>query len=291
MKKSKKLLTRFIIYFGKKYLPSSIYSYILFARTYNKFKREISKAKSDIKYSQNLDKINDYEYKLTSQNNEDGIINYIFSKIPNNKFFVEIGFSYYECNSLNLIKNGWNGKLIDINKDECLSIKRLISFFYPKSKIQILNQKILKDNVNKAIFSDLEEKVIDFFSLDVDGNDYWILKELNVENINVICCEYNHYLGNNVKKTMPYNPNHEWKNNGCFGASLDAITELLDQKGFSLIAVESSGTNAFFIKKTLANNFEILSSLKSWKSADRNNSKDQIEIIKDSIKKFQFHKL
>ena len=289
MKKSKKFLTRLILYFGKKYLPSSIYSYILFTRTYNKFKREISKAKSNIKYSQNLDKINDYEYKFTSQNNEDGIINYIFSKIPNNKFFVEIGFSYYECNSLNLIKNGWSGKLIDINEDECLSIRRLISFFYPNSKIQILNQKILKDNINKIIFSDLEEKNIDFFSLDVDGNDYWILKELNVEKINVICCEYNHYLGNKVKKTIPYNPDHEWKNNGCFGASLEAITELLDQKGFCLIAVESSGTNAFFIKKTLAKNFEILSSFKSWKSADRNNSKEQIEIIKDSIKKFQFY--
>tara|TARA_Y100000816_G_scaffold290454_1_gene279167 strand:+ start:5178 stop:6053 length:876 start_codon:yes stop_codon:yes gene_type:complete len=289
MKKSKKFFVRELLKFGKKYLPAFIYSYILFIRTYKKFKREISKEKTNIKYSQNLDQINDYEYKYTSQNNEDGIINYIFSKIPNNKLFVEIGFSYYECNSLNLIKNGWNGKLIDINKEECLSIKRLISFFYPKSKIQVINKKILKENINNIVFSGLEKNTLDFFSLDIDGNDYWVLKELNTEKINVLCCEYNHYLGNNVKKTIPYNPDHQWKNNGCFGASLNAISELLDKKGFYLIGVESSGTNAFFIKKNLAKNFEILSAEKSWKTSDRNNSKEQIKIIKESVRKFNFY--
>ena len=291
MKKSKKFFVRVLLKFGKKYLPAFIYSYILFIRTYKKFKREISKEKTNIKYSQNLDQVNDYEYKYTSQNNEDGIINYIFSKIPNNKLFVEIGFSYYECNSLNLIKNGWNGKLIDINKEECLSIKRLISFFYPKSKIQVINKKILRENINNIVFSGLEKNTLDFFSLDIDGNDYWVLKELNTEKINVLCCEYNHYLGNNVKKTIPYNPDHRWKNNGCFGASLNAISELLDKKGFYLIGVESSGTNAFFIKKNLAKNFEILSPEKSWKSVDRNNSQEQIEIIKNSVKNFNFKEL
>ena len=288
MKKSKNFFTRLLFSFGKKYLPDYIYSLMLFIRTFKKFKREISKKKSDLKFSKKLDSINNFEYKITSQNNEDGIIDYIFSKIPNKKYFVEIGFSYYECNSLNLIKSGWNGKLIDIDKDECLSLKRLSSFFYPKSKIDIINKKILKDNINEIVFSGLEDQVIDFFSLDIDGNDYWVLKELNIEKINVICCEYNHYIGNNVKKTIPYNPNHIWKNNGCFGASLEAMTNLLEAKGFCLIAVESSGTNAFYVKKKFAEKFEILSSTKSWKSADRNNSEEQIKYIENSVKNFEF---
>ena len=62
----------------------------------------------------------------------------------------------------------------------------------------------------------------------------------------------------------------------------------MTSKGFSLIAVESSGTNAFFIKNELAKNFEVLSPIKSWKSADRNNSKDQVEFIKNSVKNFKF---
>ena len=291
MKKSKNFFVRLLFDFGKKYLPDYFYSLLLFIRNYKKFKKEITKKKSTIQYSKNLDNINNFEFKLTSQNNEDGIIDHIFSQIPNNKYFVEVGFSYYECNSLNLIKNGWRGRLIDIDRDECLTLKKLVSFFYPKSNIEVINKKILKENINHLVFSETKEETLDFFSLDIDGNDYWVLKELNTEKINVICCEYNHYIGNNVKKTIPYNPDHVWENNGCFGASLDAITTLLDKKGFNLVAVDSSGTNAFYVKKKYAEKFDILSSTKSWRSVDRNNSEEQISYIKNSVKNFEFFKL
>ncbi len=288
MKRSKSIIVRLILSLGKKYLSNKIYSLILFVRHFKKFKREINKKKSFIKFSENLDKINDFEYKITSQNNEDGIIEYIFKKIPNKKVFVEIGFSYYECNSLNLIRNGWSGKLIDIDEDECLSLRKLLSYFYPNSKTKIVNKKVLKTNINELVYSGLNDLTIDFFSIDIDGNDYWVLKELDLNKINVICCEYNNYLGNNVKKTIPYNPDHKFKNNGCNGASLGALTDLLEKKGFSLIAVESSGTNAFFIKNEIAKEFEILSASKSWRAVDRHNSNDQIKFIKDSVKNYKF---
>ena len=80
MKKSKNFFVRFLLKFAKKYLPEKIYPLILFMRSFRKFKKEISKDKSNIKFSDNLDKINEFEYKITSQNNEDGIIEYIFRK-------------------------------------------------------------------------------------------------------------------------------------------------------------------------------------------------------------------
>ena len=216
-----------------------------------------------------LDKINQYEYKITSQNNEDGIINHIFEKIPNNKYFVEIGFDFYEFNSLNLIKNGWNGKLFEINTEECVALKALLKHFYPKSKTIVSSKKILKENINQEIFSNDNNQIIDFFSIDVDGNDYWLLEALDLKRINVICCEYNHWLGNNIKKTIPYNSEHQFVNSGYFGASLLALHDLLDSKGFNLVAVESAGTNAFFVKKEFSRYFEILSPIKSWRSVGR----------------------
>ena len=80
MKRSKNFLVRATLDFGKKYLPENIYSIILFVRHFKKFKREINKEKSFNKFSQNLDSINNFEYKITSQNNEDGIIDEIFCK-------------------------------------------------------------------------------------------------------------------------------------------------------------------------------------------------------------------
>jgi len=288
MKKSKNIITRFIQKFSKKFLPNSVYGFILFLRFRNKFKRSINKIKSSELFSKNLDEINNNEFKITSQNNEDGIIEYIFKKIPNSKVFVEIGLSYYEFNSLNLIKNNWSGLLVEQNFNECLVLRKLLNFYYPKLKVEIINKSINKENVDSVIVDNLKAKYIDFFSIDIDGNDYWVLKNLDLNNISCVCLEYNHWLGPNEKKTIPYNENHNFIDNGYFGASLLAFNELMNKKGFKLISIESSGTNAFFVKNEFSNLFEILDPIKSFKSVGRLYSKEQkIKILKD-IKSFNF---
>ena len=120
-------------------------------------------------FSKNLDEINNHEFKITSQNNEDGIIEYIFKKIPNSKVFVEIGLSYYEFNSLNLIKNNWSGLLVEQNFNECLVLRKLLNFYYPKLKVEIINKSINKENVNSVIVDNLKAKYIDFFSIDISN--------------------------------------------------------------------------------------------------------------------------
>jgi len=248
MKQSKKKSVQFLLKFAKNYLPKKIYSLILYIRHFRKFKKYLNKNKTNEKFSENLDEINKYEYKVTSQNNEDGIIEYIFSKIPNNKFFIELGFDFYEFNSLNLIKNGWNGLLMEGDFDECLILDSCIKKYFPKADVRVLNKRIYKDNLNNIILENAKGKEIDFFSIDLDGNDYWILDNLNFDKIKVVCLEYNNVLGNNVKKVMPYDPDHIFTRNGCFGLSLCAGAELMNSKGFDLIAIDSSGVNAFFVK-------------------------------------------
>ena len=92
---------------------------ILFSGIFKFIKIKFQK-KTFLKYSINLDKINNYEYKLTSQNNEDGIIDHILSKICLKQInFVEVGFDYYENNSLNLFKKTNRGLLIDASFEKC----------------------------------------------------------------------------------------------------------------------------------------------------------------------------
>ena len=283
MKKSKKYITRIIGFFLKKFSPKSVYSFFLFLRTFKKFKKSINSNKEYTKFSSKLTKINNYEYKITSQNNEDGIIDYIFKIIPNNKYFIEIGFGYYEFNSLNLIKNGWCGKLIDINEDESLALKKNLNFFFPNSKIDIINTKITKKNVNEIISKENIDE-IDFFSLDTDGNDYWILKNLDTSKVKVMCCEYNHWLGKEKKITIRYNENFVFKDDGIWGVSLPALTELMKTKNFSLIAIESSGTNAFFVNNKFADKFEILSPFENFISVGRFYNDIQKKDIYEKIK-------
>ena len=289
MKISKKIITRVLGYLLKFFFPKTVYPYFLFLRTKKNFKKKNNQLKQSIKFSNNLDEINNHEYKYTSQNNEDGIIEYIFKKIPHNKYFVEIGFGYYEFNSLNLIKKGWSGKLIDINEDEITALKKNLAYFYPKAEIDFINKKITKKNINEVVFSKNLNKKIDFFSIDIDGNDYWALKEMNLSNINVICCEFNPWI-KNEKIAMKYDENFIFVDNGIYGASLSGYTELLNSKGFSLIAVESSGTNAFFVNSNFKDKFKILSPITSYKFAGRfynsNKKKEIFENVRKNLDRF-----
>ena len=129
-RKIKKDFVEYLLKYIKHNFSEKIYSFFLFLSIFKKFKREINKKKKFDKFSQNLDAINNFEFRITSQNNEDGIIKYIFEKVPSNKYFVELGFDAYQCNSLNLIKNGWSGLLIDADENKCLKIQRCINYFF-----------------------------------------------------------------------------------------------------------------------------------------------------------------
>ena len=92
----------------------TLYKVIIIIGGCIKFYNKINRKKKYTKFSSNLDKINDFEYQITSQNNEDGIINYIFYKLKINKLnFIEIGFDYYQNNSLGILNKCKKGLFID----------------------------------------------------------------------------------------------------------------------------------------------------------------------------------
>jgi len=254
---------------------------ILFSGIFKFIKIKFQK-KTFLKYSINLDKINNYEYKLTSQNNEDGIIDHILSKVCLKQInFVEIGFDYYENNSLNLFKKTNRGLLIDGSFEKCLILEKIISIFYDNKKIRTLNSLVYKENVNRLIenYFDIENEEIDFLSIDVDGIDYYLFAELNFKP-KLICIEYNHWLGSNQSVVIPYDPNFKWKRDFYSGASLLAITRLASKKKYHLVAVDTSATNAFFIRDDFKNQFEILDPILSFKKPIKYSYADYIKAEK-----------
>ena len=242
------------------------------------FNKILYKKKSVIKNKNNLDAINQFEFSITSQNNEDGLIEHIFSKIKNNRTFFEIGFEFSQSNTINLIKKGWKGTLVDVDVKKCADMKNFLKKKFSSSRIEVLNQFINKNNLNLII----KNKNIDFFSIDVDGNDYWVLKNLNTKNIKVICAEYNPFF-KKKSVSIPYNSNFRYKNDFYFGASIIAIYKILKKKKFELIALDSSGTNAFFIKKKFKNNFKSLNPYKSFKKSSYFNKKKFNQISKSVL--------
>lgn len=196
-----------------------------------------------------------YGMTVYSQNDEDGIIEYLFSCIkPTNRFFVEIGVgppwkkgrfldvneTGLQCNCRLLAERGWNGLLIDGQQ-------------YP-ARLNVKSEFITAENVNAILAKYDVPHELDLFSLDVDGNDYWIWKALTYRP-RVLVVEYNQRLAANVSKTIRYDPEFSGAKNGSaayYGASLLALKKLGDGKGYTL--VYANRVNAFFIRSDLVDN-------------------------------------
>ena len=256
-----------ILFFLKK-RSFRLYKIIISIFSLFKFLNKKFKKKSYVKFSDNLNDINNYEYNKTSQNNEDGIIEFIFNKIGlKNINFVEIGFDFYQNNSLNFLGKVNKGLFIDDSEDKVIKLKSIITLLYPFKDINVVKKFIDKDNLNSIIddrFHNDDE--IDFFSIDVDGNDYYLFENLKVRP-KVICIEYNFWYGPDVKCSVPYDKNFTWEIGSTYsGASLNSLCELAKRKGYYLIALESHCVNAFFIRSDLKNNFEIIDNIKYFRT-------------------------
>ena len=263
--KIKKLRENILGFLKKNFL--TLYKVIIIIGGCIKFFNKINCKKKYTKFSSNLDKINDFEYQITSQNNEDGIINYIFDKLKINKLnFIEIGFDYYQNNSLGILNKCNKGLFIDGDNKKAIILRNVLKLFYPKTKITVQNALVDIDNINKIKeknFNDKEE--IDFLSIDVDGIDYYLLKQINFEP-KLICIEYNFWFGKDLSCAVPYEKNYVLDSlSNYVGASLKALTELANSKGYHLIAIDSACINAFFIRDDLKHHFEILNLEKSFK--------------------------
>ena len=265
-RKTKKF-REFLLYFTKK-RSLKLYKLIISTFSILKFLNKKFKKKSFVKFSDNLNDINKYEFKKTSQNNEDGIIEFIFNKIGAKKInFVEIGFDFYQNNSLNFLGKANKGLFIDGSEDKVIKLKSIITLLYPFKDITVSKKFIDKDNLNLIIDSHFHnDEEIDFFSIDVDGNDYYLFENLKVRP-KVICIEYNFWFGPDIKCSVPYDKNFTWEIGSIYyGASLNSLCEIAKNKGYYLIALESNCVNAFFIRSDLKNEFEIIDNIKYFRT-------------------------
>lgn len=287
-RKTKRLRETILFYIKKK--SFKLYKIVISVFSLIKFLNKKLKKKSYVKFSNNLNDINKYEYKKTSQNNEDGIIDFIFDKIGlKNINFVEIGFDFYQNNSLNFLGKVNKGLFIDGSEDKVIKLKSIITLLYSFKNISVVKKFIDKDNLNSIVDDYFhKDEEIDFFSIDVDGNDYYLFENLKVRP-KVICIEYNFWFGPDVKCSIPYDKNFTWEIGSTYsGASLNSLCELAKRKGYYLIALESHCVNAFFIRSDFKNNFEIIDNIKSFRipkyySTEEFENKKQILLENEQI--------
>lgn len=213
----------------------------------------------EIKINRNLDKLvgfEEVEYSVFSQWGEDGILDWLISKLPNiPRSFVEFGVeTYTEANTrfLLLLRN-WRGLIIDGSKANIEEVKKQDIFW--RYNLTARCSFITAENINSLIEEAKFKGEIGVLSIDIDGNDYWVWKAIEIIIPAIVIIEYNAVFGDLHQLTVPYRPDFSRSkahfSNLYFGASLQALIQLGKSKGYKFIGTCSAGVNAFFLRDDL----------------------------------------
>jgi hypothetical protein len=198
-----------------------------------------------------------YGRKVYSQNDEDGIIAEIFTRIGvEHRSFIEFGTETgIECNTTWLLMQGWQGLWIESDADACKSIVATHGDFLARGDLTVLNERVTAENINSCIVEAFRRDECDLLSIDVDYNDYWIWQAIDRIEPRVVLIEYNASWPPPSCVTVPYDPAGAWRGDNLFGASLAALAKLGDRKGYHLVGCSLSGVNAFFVRKDLCGEY------------------------------------
>lgn len=152
---------------------------------------------------------------LYSQNGEGLLLEYVFHQLdidPKGIYpsFIDIGGGdgFYLSNTHHLQNLGWDDFVLDKENGHFITA----------------------ENVNEYMSDQ-----VDLISIDIDGNDYWILEKILSANIkpSVIIAEFNPaFIG---ARTIKYNPNHVWNGDDYYGFSFEAGVSLAERFGYKVI--------------------------------------------------------
>lgn len=170
-----------------------------------------------------------------SQYGEEIYLDFIFKNIgTTNKHLVDIGANdgKWLSNTRRLMESGWTGLLIDGKE-------------FPGVKKHF----VTKENVLFLLERYETPKEFDLLSIDIDGNDYWILEKiLSVYRPRLIISEYN--SEHTDCKAIKYDPNFQFKMDDHYGYTFKAGVKLSEKSGYKVI-FQNADLNMYYLRSDL----------------------------------------
>lgn len=201
--------------------------------------------------------LSEVEFSASSQFGEDGVIDWLVSRLPDiPTSFVEFGVEdYRESNTRLLLQvRNWRGLVMDGSSAHIRDIQN--QDIYWRHGLTAKCAFIDKDNINELLTEEGFGGQIGLLSVDIDGNDYWVWQAITVTSPAIVVCEYNAVLGDQYALTVPYQADFQrtraHHSNLYFGASLPALKSLASSKGYTFVGTTSTGCNAFFVRNDMA---------------------------------------
>ncbi|MDP1801071.1 MAG: hypothetical protein Q8L81_06960 [Bacteroidota bacterium] len=228
----------------------------------------------------NVDSLKKAEFKVFSQWGDDGIIQYIINKIQiSNDFFVEFGVeNYTEANTrFLLVNNNWSGLVMDGSGSNIEQIKK--DSVYWQHELNAKHAFITAENINEILNTENVPDKIGLLHIDIDGNDYWIWKNINRVKADIVIVEYNSLFGPERAITIPYKKDFfrttAHFSNLYYGCSISSLCDLAKEKGYSFVGCNSAGNNAYFILNEKLGNIKALTPAEGYVRSKFKESRDE----------------
>ncbi|KAJ3119636.1 hypothetical protein HK098_005286 [Nowakowskiella sp. JEL0407] len=184
-------------------------------------------------------------YHEFSQTYTDSLLQVIYQNIgTTNKYYVEFGTENgLQTNTRYLReKRGWMGLLMDGG--------------YADTTINLRTELITKSNIMGLFKKYQVPQEFDLLSLDIDYNTYWVWKAINhkIYRPRVIVLEYNADWSTSFDSEMVATKDCErcvWDGSVYQGANARALWKLGRDHGYTLVYMENTHVNLYFIRTDL----------------------------------------
>ncbi|MEO6655703.1 MAG: hypothetical protein ABIO36_06430 [Pyrinomonadaceae bacterium] len=177
---------------------------------------------------------------------------YVESLKINSRTAVDIGAGdgIRSSNTFHLFSDGWKGVGIEVDEAKYERLKKTYSSF---AGVAASNEMISPGNASDVLTTYSVERDFGILSLDIDGNDYWVLDAiLSNYRPQLIISEYNEKIPPPIKFTVEFDPDFYLRNH-FFGYSIAKLDDLLQKHNYALLEVEYN--NVFLAPKELAGAF------------------------------------
>lgn len=239
----------------------------------------VGRAESERVRAKDVAQLREAEFRIFSQFGEDGIIQYLISRVPIERdTFVEIGVQdYRESNTRFLVwNNNWAGLIIDGGTAH-VDFVRADPIGWRHS-VTPVSRFVTRENVNDILWGSGASGDIGLLSLDIDGVDYWVLEAIEAVRPRILVVEYNSTFGPDAAVTIPYEPTFERMKahpTGLYwGASLAAVCMAAERKGLAFVGSNSAGNNAFFVRADLVGGLPLVTAQDGWVDARFREARD-----------------
>lgn len=163
-----------------------------------------------------------------SQKGQDSFIQHVFERIgETNKFFVEFGaVNGVTCSNTYFLRTQklWNGVLFEPGVSDP-SINLFPDFLTVENCVSVFNSRFVP-------------KLFDFLCVDIDGNDFWITKELLKSfSPRVIMVETCVRFSPEESFAQKYHANYRWNGKSWVGSSPLAFKNMLSEFGYTIVHI------------------------------------------------------